>query len=484
MTLDPIYEELIRTQARCLAERLQELGLHPASGDTPALADAQMRAITDAIGLLALGHGFESALEELVERARREDLSIHARKTVTVTLLQGTLELDSPYLYDRETKRSARPLKDHFGLSGRSRSESVERALSDFGAHDSFAQAKRRFERHYPASIGDSAPRDSTLEAARGAAAFVDEKLGRMARAYDLPPSARRARADAILAQSDGCLLRTGELVAAREAPGRAEALGAGPAEIERVRRAAEGGAARCRIQIWREAHSGLVRRKDEVEPSVLARRCPRSEAVGDLFRLSCSHGLHFETEVLAIGDGGAGLKRGFEEHFARASYLLDWRHMEVEHLQETAHALGMEPALARRWARVRIERMARGEAIEVLGALGSDAEAMRPEPGAEAPPGYERLCRLLKYVEKYVYCVAYDAWREAGWPIGSSEVESLHKRLIQKRMKLAGACWREENLDPMLALRTVALNEGWWEEFWEWEHERRREARKERSAA
>ena len=43
---------------------------------------------------------------------------------------------------------------------------------------------------------------------------------------------------------------------------------------------------------------------------------------------------------------------------------------------------------------------------------------------------------------------------------------------------------WREENLDPMLALRTVALNPGWWEEFWEWEFERRERERKTRAAA
>ena len=77
-----------------------------------------------------------------------------------------------------------------------------------------------------------------------------------------------------------------------------------------------------------------------------------------------------------------------------------------------------------------------------------------------------------------------YDKWKAKGDPIESSEVESLHKRRVQKRMKVTGTCGREENLGPMLALQTLQYHDGWWVAFWEWEYERRATARKKDAAA
>lgn len=483
MALDPAYEDFAQTQGRLLAEQLRQLELALPWQHSPAQADRIMRELTDAIGLSALQASLSRQTDELVARAKDQGLTTHSCSTITVTVLQGTLEVESPYLYDRRTGRSWRPLKDHFGLWGDSRSDCVEQALSEFGAHESFRHAQQRFERHYPARVGDSAPRDATLGVAAHARDFVEQTLDEMAQAYDVPP-AKRSRAREMLVESDGCLLRTGEFADMDEALDKARQRDASETELERLEELKANGAQRCRILIWREVHSGLARRKEQRLPSVVARHSSRHQAVSDLFGLACGHGLSFDTEVLAIGDGGTGLKSAFEEHFAKLDYLLDWRHMEVEHLQETAGLLGMREEAAQRWASVHMERMARGEALSVLGELQSQYEAMKPEEDEEPAPGVERLGKLVKYVEKYIHCVAYDQWRQAGWPIGSSEVENLHKRLIQKRMKLAGACWKEENLDPMLALRTAALNDGWWEAFWEWEHQRRQDARKKLAAS
>lgn len=50
----------------------------------------------------------------------------------------------------------------------------------------------------------------------------------------------------------------------------------------------------------------------------------------------------------------------------------------------------------------------------------------------------------------------------EKGSPIGSGEIESDHRYVIQKRLKLSGAWWKEENIERMLALRVVRANEEW----------------------
>jgi hypothetical protein len=48
-----------------------------------------------------------------------------------------------------------------------------------------------------------------------------------------------------------------------------------------------------------------------------------------------------------------------------------------------------------------------------------------------------------------------------AGWEIGSGEIESAHRHVIQQRLKLAGG-WKETNADTMPALRTARANNLW----------------------
>ncbi len=46
--------------------------------------------------------------------------------------------------------------------------------------------------------------------------------------------------------------------------------------------------------------------------------------------------------------------------------------------------------------------------------------------------------------------------------PIGSGEIESAHRYVIQERLKIPGAWWKVENADKMLALRTMRANGNW----------------------
>jgi len=39
-------------------------------------------------------------------------------------------------------------------------------------------------------------------------------------------------------------------------------------------------------------------------------------------------------------------------------------------------------------------------------------------------------------------------------------------KSIPQKRLKIPGAGWKEESINPMLSLRIVRADD-WWEDFW-----------------
>ena len=77
-----------------------------------------------------------------------------------------------------------------------------------------------------------------------------------------------------------------------------------------------------------------------------------------------------------------------------------------------------------------------------------------------------ERLGRFVGYLNRFQDAVHYNRFKELGYPIGSGEVESAHRSVPQKRLKLPGACWHPDSINPMLALRVVRANE-WWDDYW-----------------
>ncbi len=79
---------------------------------------------------------------------------------------------------------------------------------------------------------------------------------------------------------------------------------------------------------------------------------------------------------------------------------------------------------------------------------------------------GQQRIANLHEYLERFSDAVHYEKFLVQGFPIGSGEVESAHRYIPQKRLKIPGATWHPDTINPMLALRIIRAN-GWWENFW-----------------
>ena len=58
-------------------------------------------------------------------------------------------------------------------------------------------------------------------------------------------------------------------------------------------------------------------------------------ELCTELFKAACARGLTPETQVVAPGDGGNGLKEEMEVHFLQFQYILDHRHLESHFLKQ-----------------------------------------------------------------------------------------------------------------------------------------------------
>ena len=85
----------------------------------------------------------------VTKRAKAAGLTIHRCKRIKYLSLFGAIEIPSPYLWDKNTRIGARLVKEQLRIEHSDLSLAVQRALTDFGAEESFGQAAKRFEEHY-----------------------------------------------------------------------------------------------------------------------------------------------------------------------------------------------------------------------------------------------------------------------------------------------------------------------------------------------
>lgn len=381
--------------------------------------------------------------KQSVEQAKRPGMTIHRNPEINLQTIYGPVALHSPYLYDRKKGCSLRPVQDQLHLVAEQKTLAVERALTDFGAERSFAKAATQFEEHYGWSIGASSVRSVTLEYAKKCEGFVEKKLNHAEDEYE-QSLADRPGVDELLVELDGCNIPTVTL---------RPVLSMETSEKRKLPK-------RKRCCEWKEVRVGLVRRMEEVNKLYVARMDIYPEVTRKMFQLAVMKGLSSQTQIIGVGDGGIGLKEGLEESFPEMQFILDKPHL-MEHFHEGAEALGLEGINKEKWVQKQEQKLSCGDVDEVLTEL----------LGKACESGKKRIRNLYEYVDRFKDSVHYSEYKEKGWPIGSGEVESSHRYIPQERLKIAGAWWLPEHINPMLGLRVVRAND-WWEEFWQKQEE------------
>jgi hypothetical protein len=88
-----------------------------------------------------------------------------------------------------------------------------------------------------------------------------------------------------------------------------------------------------------------------------------------------------------------------------------------------------------------------------------SDGTSRTPEEAAPVRACHRHLAKRCAQLD-------YRAALAAGLPIGSGEIESAHRYLVQQRLKRPGAWWTADNAEVMLVLRIARAN-GQWHSYW-----------------
>lgn len=161
------------------------------------------------------------------------------------------------------------------------------------------------------------------------------------------------------------------------------------------------------------------------------------------------------KSKVHALGDGAQWIANQVELKFgSRGSYLIDFYHL-CEYLSEAATVCAANDP---DWMEIQKERMKTGQKEQVLSELRKHLET-NVESKASV-----KAC--LRYLENRENQFDYASAIKNGLPIGSGEIESAHRYVIQKRIKLAGAWWSMDKISHMIALRVCKAN-GDFDAYW-----------------
>jgi hypothetical protein len=175
---------------------------------------------------------------------------------------------------------------------------------------------------------------------------------------------------------------------------------------------------------------------------------------------LSCAirSGMGQNTKVHCVGDGAPWVAdRCYRVFGGQGSFLIDFYHL-CGYLSDASEVCSRRNSSA--FFNVQKGLVKDGRMTEVLRRMKPYTEPVSVSDN-KAP-----VRRCIRYITNRPGQFGYKEAEENGLPVGSGEIESAHRYIIQKRLKIAGAWWAENNAQNMLSLRVLRAN-GDWESYW-----------------
>ncbi len=309
-------------------------------------------------------------------------------------------------------------------------SRPLQRAVTDLAADVPFACVGEKLKEHYGIDLPRSAAATLTY---RHAHALAPEEV--------LPRTLSNTVPLTLIAEADGSMI---PMVSCD--PPEAEAK----TTLSPDRR-------KRRTLFWKEARLSLVRHPAHVAPTFAVTLGDTTACGQQLRRLAGAAGLIDATRVHGVGDGAPWIADQFEQQFgAQGHYLIDFYHL-CDYLAAAAPVCAPGQSMA--WLTIQKERMKSGELPAVMAELDAHREA---DTLTETTPVRD----AYRYIANRPGQFDYPAAIAANLPIGSGEVESAHRSIIQKRLKLPGAWWTISNAQAMLNLRCLRANHRW-QDYW-----------------
>lgn len=219
-------------------------------------------------------------------------------------------------------------------------------------------------------------------------------------------------------------------------------------------------------IRLHKAALDCSPRVRPPVRARYLAGLIDLDEAGRQLRRLAESVGFQTAEVVIGLTDGGLGLPECLEKYClsglsAQTVLILDFYHLS-EHLEEFGRAWIKDDALRQEtvgnWC-----HCAKHQGGEALLKMLKLLDLKRT-------PAAVRECfrKLKQYIGGNLYRMDYPRYVRAGWPIGSGNIESACKTVINQRLNGGGMRWGPRGTSAVSHLRAIFCSEPiLWETLW-----------------
>lgn len=311
----------------------------------------------------------------------------------------------------------------------------------DFGADVSFGKAAQKLQEHYGLEVPVS-----TIQA------ITKRRAAEMKQAQVVREQLEPGGVKQLIGEMDGSMVPIVS-VAAREDK-------SDPADGRKRRKL-----------LWREARLSLVREPEKLRGRYAATLGGPAEAGELLLDSVIRTGGGQGTKMHGVSDGAPWIAQQMKERLGeQATYLIDFYHVS-EYLAEAAAVIAGPDKVA--WRQTQQARLKTNQVDAVVREL---FQYQKRHPASSPPvagtirpatdPPADRVQRCRQYLENRRNYLDYAGAIKAGLPIGSGEIESAHRSVVQARLKLPGAWWKEETAKNMLALRVLRANDDW-QSYW-----------------
>ncbi len=154
------------------------------------------------------------------------------------------------------------------------------------------------------------------------------------------------------------------------------------------------------------------------------------------------------------IADGASWIWNWVNKHYPNAIQILDFYHA-MEYAHGFAREAFPEKVNRKSW----IDGVKNYLLTDRIGALIRHFECLESRVKPEHLP---LLLKLKAYYQNNQERMYYGFYRDKKLLIGSGAIESAHKEVIQKRMKLSGQRWSKQGAKAILQLRTTKKSAKW----------------------
>lgn len=153
---------------------------------------------------------------------------------------------------------------------------------------------------------------------------------------------------------------------------------------------------------------------------------------------------------LVFINDGATWIRQWIEDAFPEAISILDYYHA-IEHLHTFVNSYFKDKNKAEKW-------------VQKQKQLLLDSQVKQVVKNIKKLNKHSKVAKeLIAYYETNIHRMDYKMYLQIGAGIiGSGAIESAHRTVVQKRMKLSGQRWGGKGAQNILNLRVTYMNEKW----------------------